>query len=96
MRSGVDDSVMIRRFAKAALRLATPFIMLQLNRLERDPVSCGWFISSNYPELREASEYLVASVRGTNDLSEVRAMCRMLLDELQGNLEQVESQAHVG
>lgn len=96
MRSGVDDSVMIRRFAKAALRLATPFIMLQLNRLERDPVICGWFISSNYPELRKASEYLVASVRGTNDLSEVRAMCRVLLDGLQGNLEQVESQTHVG
>lgn len=96
MRSGVDDNIMIRRFAKAALRLATPFIMLQLNRLERDPVICGWFISSNHPELRKASEYLVASVRGINDLSEVRAMCRELLDGLQDNLEQVERHAHVG
>lgn len=96
MSDGVDDNVMIRRFAKAALRLATPFIMLQLNRLERDPVICGWFISASHPELRKASEYLVASVRGTNDLSEVQAMCRVLLDGLQGNLEQVESQAHVG
>lgn len=96
MDAGVDDSVMIRRFAKAALRLATPFIMLQLNRLERDPVICGWFISANHPELRQASEYLVASVRGTNDLSEVQAMCRVLLDGLQVNLERVESQAYVG
>jgi len=70
--------------------------MLQLNRLERDPVICGWFISSNHPELRKASEYLVASVRGINDLSEVRAMCRELLDGLQDNLEQVERHAHVG
>lgn len=96
VRSGVDDSVMIRRFAKAALRLATPFIMLQLNRLERDPVVCGWFISANYPELREASEYLVASVRGANDLSKVRVMCSVLFNGLQGNLKQVESRAHAG
>jgi hypothetical protein len=96
MRSGVDDSVMIRRFAKAALRLATPFIMLQLNRLERDPVICGWFISANYPNLREAADYLIASVRGANDLSEVQAMCRLLLNHLQGDLAKVEERAHAG
>lgn len=96
MNAGVDHGVMVRRFAKAALRLATPFIMLQLNRLERDPVVCGWFISANYPELRPASEYLVESVRGMNDLSEVQSMCRTLLDGLQGNLGRIESQTHDG
>lgn len=96
MSAGVDNDVMIRRFAKAALRLATPFIMLQLNRLERDPVVCGWFIAANYSELRQASEYLVESVRGMNDLSEVQSMCRTLLDGLQKNLERIESQAHDG
>lgn len=94
MSGDVDDGVLVQRFAKAALRLATPLIMLQLNRLERDPVVCGWFISAAYPELRQASEYLVACVRGENNLSEAQSMCRVLLDGLRGDLEQVESQLH--
>ena len=96
MSDGTSDGVLVQRFAKAALRLATPLIMLQVNRLERDPVACGWFISANYPELRQASEYLVACVRGVNDLGEVQLMCRVLLDGLQGELGQIESQTYVG
>lgn len=96
MSDGTSDDVLVQRFAKAALRLATPLIMLQVNRLERDPVACGWFISANYPELRQASEYLIACVRGVNDLGEVQLMCRALLDGLRGDLEQIEGQTHVG
>jgi cupin superfamily protein len=82
-----DGSMMVRRCAKAALRLATPFIMLEMGRLERDPMVCSWFIAAHYPELRSASDYLVACVRGENvSSSATREATQQLLDTLHEGL----------
>lgn len=89
LEEGDIDRTMTQRFAKAALRLGTPLIMLQLSRLERDPIVCGWFITANHPDLRLASEYLAACVRGENDASETQEMSRRLLEGLQGKLNEI-------
>lgn len=88
------DVVTTQRFAKAALRLATPLIMVQLSRLERDPLVCGWFISANYPDLRQASDYLIACIRGENDMSEIQERSRQLLDGLLPSLKEVGNNAN--
>jgi hypothetical protein len=86
-----DDTMMVRRCAKAALRLATPLIMLELGRLERDPVVCGWFIAAHYPDLHAVLEYLVACVRGENVSNTMtREAARQLLDRLREDLLKME------
>jgi hypothetical protein len=88
------DTMMIRRCAKAALRLATPLIMRELGRLERDPVVCGWFIAARYPDIHAASEYLVACVRGENVSSTTtKEAARQLLNRLQEDLFETEVNA---
>ena len=90
-----DDTMMIRRCAKAALRLATPLIMQELGRLERDPVMCGWFIAARYPDVRAASEYLTACVRGENvSGTATREAARQLLNRLQEDLSEMEVNAN--
>jgi|GEM_PF-1429479 len=90
-----DDAMMIRRCAKAALRLATPLIMQELGRLERDPVVCGWFIAARYPDVRTASEYLTACVRGENvSNTATREAARRLLNRLQEDLSEMEVNAN--
>lgn len=86
------NAMMVRRCAKAALRLATPLIMLELGRLERDPVVCGWFIAARYPELHAVSEYLVACVRGENvSNTATREAANRLLDGLREDLLKTEA-----
>ena len=88
------DTMMIRRCAKAALRLATPLIMRELGRLERDPIVCGWFIAARYPDIHAASEYLVACVRGENvSNTATKEAARQLLTRLQEDLFETEVNA---
>jgi len=85
-----DGSMMVRRCAKAALRLATPFIMVEAGRLERDPMVCGWFLAARYPDLCAATDYLAACVRGDSTArAATKEAARQLLDGLREDLSKI-------